>query len=77
MEDTKPNKDGTNQMLSKLLIAVIIFWVGCQFGKTDSSRLYNPRKAKNGIDTIYYVDSMFKVKIQIDTAIELDEDEIR
>lgn len=66
---------GFSESVAKLLIAVLIFWVGYHLGETDNSRMYNPRKAKNGIDTIYYIDSMFKVKIQIDTAIEFRDDD--
>lgn len=69
------DKNWFNEWMAKLIIVVIVFWAGCQFGKIDNSRMYNPRKAKNGVDTIYYIDSMFKVKIQIDTAIELENTE--
>ena len=64
------------QWAAKALAILVFGWVCYELGKTDNSRLYNPRKAVNGIDTIYYVDSMFKVKIQIDTAIELTEEQV-
>ena len=56
------------------MVALLTGWIRCQFGKTDNSRLYNPRKAINVIDTIYYIDSMYKVKTIIDTVIELQND---
>lgn len=71
----RTDKNEFSELVAKFLILIIIFWAGCQVGKTDNSRLYNPRKAKDGIDTIYYIDSMFKVKIQIDTAIVVKDDD--
>ena len=56
------------------MVALLTGWIRCQFGKTDNSRLYNPRKAINVIDTIYYIDSMYKIKTIIDTVIELQND---
>jgi len=62
------------EWLPKLIVALLTGCIGCQFGKTDNSRLYNPRKAINVVDTIYYIDSMYKVKTIIDTVIELQND---
>ena len=62
------------EWLTTLGLALLIGWIRCQFGKTDNSRLYKPRKAINVVDTIYYIDSMYKVKIIIDTVIELQND---
>lgn len=69
-------KDELFQWAAKALAVLFFGWLCYELGKTDNSRLYNPREAVNGIDTIYYVDSMFKVKIQIDTAIELTEEQV-
>lgn len=65
-------EEGPKQWFAKIIIVFIIAWIGYEYGKTDNSRLYNPRNAVNGVDTIYYIDSLYKVKIQIDTAIELE-----
>ena len=34
------------------MVALLIGWIGCQFGKTNNSRLYNSRKTINVVDTI-------------------------
>ena len=62
------------EWLPKLIVALLTGWIGCQFGKTDNSRLYKPRKAINVVDTICYIDSMYKVKTIVDTVIELQND---
>ena len=51
---------------------VIILAIGYALGQSTCKNYYNPRNAKNGIDTIYTKDSMYPVHISIDTAMEIE-----
>jgi len=54
------------QSFTNLIIGCILLWFGYEFGKSTNTRSYNPRNAIKNIDTIYYKDSIYKVRIYID-----------
>ena len=60
-------------LLIGIVIAAVFFFIG-RYSMKDS---YNPRKAvrNNNIDTIYFIDTAYVVRIYIDSVFEVDEED--
>ena len=69
---------------NKMIIAAfrpILIWVfgavvGFYYGRYSMENSYNPRKAvrNNNIDTIYFIDTAYVVRIYIDSVFEVDKE---
>ena len=56
-----------------LIIAAFVAWIGYETGKYMQKDTYNPRDAINNVDTFFYNDTAYKVRIYIDSVYEINE----